>query len=84
MKKDKLVTEILIYAVPPSDIRKPMQDAEEVKREVHGAEVQNMLTKEDKFGKFERSLAKITPVNLRRIWGRRLGLQNCAIGEHKQ
>ena len=87
---DKFVTEILIYAVPPSDIRKPMQDANEVKTEIMerfssiGVEVQNLKVEADRLGKFERSLARITPVNLRRIWGRRLGLQNCAVIDHKK
>ena len=61
----------------------------EVKKEVKerfysiGVEIQDMYIKEDRLGKFDRSLVKITPVNLRRIWGRRLGLQNCAVVEHK-
>ena len=33
----------------------------------------------DTGGKFEMSLVDITPVNLNKIWGRRLGLDNCSI-----
>ena len=90
LELDKIVTEVVIYAVPPSDIRKTMQDAAEVEVEIRekfcsiGVEVQDMLIKADRIGKFDRRLVKVTPVNLRRIWGRRLGLQNCAVVENKK
>ena len=90
LARDKLVNEVIIYAVPPSDCRKSMQDAEEVEKEVKerfsliGVEVLDMKIRASRIGKFESSLVKITPVNLRRIWGRRLGLLNCAIVEHKK
>ena len=90
LARDKLVNEVIIYAVPPSDCRKSMQDAEEVEKEIKerfsliGVEVLDMKIRASRTGKFESSLVKITPVNLRRIWGRRLGLLNCAIVEHKK
>ena len=33
----------------------------------------------DRYGKFEMSLVDTTSVNLNKIWGRRLGLDNCSI-----
>ena len=85
------IDEVIVYAVPPSDIRKSMQNANEVETEVKekfsslGVEVKDMKIKSNKQGKFESSLVKISPpVNLNRIWGRRLGLTYCAVVEFKE
>ena len=89
LEKDKLVSEVLIYAVPPSDCRKTMQGVNEVQEEVKekfsmiGVKVLDMKIKASIQGKFASSLVKITPTNLRKIWGRRLGLLNCAVVEFK-
>ena len=40
--------------------------------------------KETKEGKFGSSLVRITPINLNKICGRRLRLENCAIDEFKK
>ena len=90
LEKDRLVSEILIYAVPPSDCRIPMQGVNEVQQEIRekfstiGAKIEDMKVKASSQGKFESSLVIITPTNLRKIWGRRLGLLNCAVVEYKQ
>ena len=87
---DKLIDEVIVYAVPPSDIRKSMQNVNEVETEVKakfsslGVEVNDMKIKSNKQGRFESSLVKISPpINLNRIWGRRLGLTYCAVVEFK-
>ena len=91
MERDRLVDEVVVYAVPPSDCRQSMQDANEVEGEVKerfsslGVIVTDMRIKVNRKGKFESSLVKISPpVNLNRIWGRRLGLTNCAVVEFKK
>ena len=90
MEKDRMVEEILVYAVPPSDIRKKMQDVNEVEQEVRerfsslGVDVRSFKSNSSRGGAFECSRVKVTPTNLRMIWGRRLGLKNCAVIEWKQ
>ena len=90
MERDKMVEEILVYAVPPSDIRKKMQDVNEVEQEVKerfsllGVDVRSIQSNSSRGGTFQSSRVKITPVILRMIWGRRLGLKNCAVIEWKQ
>ena len=88
LARDKLVDEVIVYAVPPSDIRQPVPTAHEVEEEIRdrffsmGVDVVNIKHR-TMLGKYESSLVKLTPVNLRRIWGRRLGLSNCAVVEFK-
>ena len=48
-----------------------------------GVSIKELRSSRNKEGKYESSIAKITPVNLNRIWGRRLGLKNCAVIEFK-
>ena len=86
---DKLVDEVIVYAVPPSDIRKPIQDVKEVEAEVMerfaaiGSRVEDIRHRTNR-GIYESSLVKIKPpINLKKIWGRRLGLQSCAVIEYK-
>ena len=90
LERDKIIEDIIIYAVPPSDCRIQMQDGEEVEKEVRekfssiGVEVREMQLRSSRKGTFESSLVKITPTNLRKIWGRRLSLKNCAVIEYKK
>ena len=49
-----------------------------------GVEVLSIRHRTKSGGKHESSLVKLTPVNLNRIWGRRLGLKNCAVVEFKR
>ena len=90
MKLDKVVEEVIVYAVPPSDCREKMQNIKEVENEIKsrfssiGVTVRDFHSKASREDLFHSSLVKITPVNLRMIWGRRLGLRNCAVTEMKQ
>ena len=90
LERDRLVEEVVIYAVPPSDCRQPLKDVIEVENEIQerlasiGVNIMNIRHK-SKLGKHESSLVRVTPaVNLNRIWGRRLGLKNCAVVEFKK
>ena len=89
LARDKLVDEVIVYAVPPTDIRQPVQGAHDVEEEIRakfssmGIDVVNIRHRVIA-GKYESSLVKLTSVNLRRIWGRRLGLSNCAVVEFRQ
>ena len=88
--RDKLVEEVIVYAVPPSDIRQPAQDVIDVEQEIRkslssiGVNVLSIRHRTRPGGQYESSLVKLTPVNLNRIWGRRLGLKNCAVVEFKR
>ena len=90
VEKDKVVENVIIYAVPPSDCRKRIQNTSEVEIEVRekfasiGVEVRDMKLKCSKTGTFESSMVKISPTILRKIWGRRLDLKNYALIELKQ
>ena len=88
-ERDRLVQEVIVYAVPPTDIRKRKQTVDEVESEIKdrfssiGVQVKAIRHRMDK-GCYESSLVSIDPpVNLKTIWGRRLGLQNCALIEFK-
>ena len=89
LARDKLVDEVIVYAVPPIDIRQPVQGAHDVEEEIRakfssmGIDVVNIRHRVIAV-KYESCLVKLTPANLRRIWGRRLGLSNCAVVEFKQ
>ena len=89
-ERDKLVEQVIVYLVPPSDCRQPLQSVSEVETEIRarfssiGAEVKEIQIKTCKAGKFQSSLVKVTPTNIRKIWGRRLGLKSCTIVEFKQ
>ena len=73
LARDRLVDEVIVYAVPPSDIRQPVQYAHEVEEEIRdrfssiGVDVVNIRHRIIP-GKYESSLVKLTPINLRRIW----------------
>ena len=43
-----------------------------------GVRVIDMKTKSNLRGLFEKCLVDVIPVNLKLIWGRRLGLKNCS------
>ena len=89
-EKDKLVEKVIIYAVPPSDCRQAIQTVKEVEEDIRsrflllGVDVKDIQMKTSRSGKYESSLVEISPINLRKIWGRRLGLRSCAVVEYKQ
>ena len=67
--------QVIVYIVPPSDCRKKLPDSKKVEEEIRerfasiGAQVIDMKIKSSSLGKFESSLVKITPINLKLIWG---------------
>ena len=73
LARDRLVDEVIVYAVPPSNIRQPVQNTHEVEEEIRdrfssiGVDVVNIRHRIIS-GKYESSLVKLTPINLRRIW----------------
>ena len=64
---------------------KSRQSCDDVKKEVTeklaamGVEVKEFSTHADREGKYETDVAAISPVNLNKIWGRRLGLTNRSV-----
>ena len=64
---------------------KPIEKKFDVEEEIRdkfagiGVEVKGMKTITDSRGKFDKSLVEISKVNLKLIWGRRLGLKNCCV-----
>ena len=90
LERDKLVDQVIIHLVPPSDCRKKIPNAKEVEIEIRdrfasiGVQVKDFRCKTDSLGQFKTSLVKISPTNLKLIWGRRLGLQDCALMEYKK
>ena len=90
VERDRLVEEVIIYMVGPSDIRQPVPGVQDVEKEIRerfsllGVDVLDIRTRASKSGAHESSLVKVTPINLRKIWGRRLGLKHCALIEYKQ
>ena len=83
MKKDKVIEEVLI-----SSVTKPMEKMETVEEEIRqkfaeiGVNVLEMKTFSNNRGCFDQSRVRTTPVNLKNIWGRRLGLKNCSVIEY--
>ena len=47
-----------------------------------GVTVKHMKTFSDYRGNFDKSRVTVSPVNLKTIWGRRLGLNNCSVIEY--
>ena len=87
-ERNKLVDEVIVYLVPPSDIRQSIQGVNDVDIEIKdkfssiGVQVEGIRHRTNR-GVYESSLVKIKPpVNLQKIWGRRLGLQQCAVIEY--
>ena len=79
--RDKLVNKVVAYAVPHLDIRQPAQDMVDIEQEIRkrlssiGVDVSSIRHRTKSGGKHESSLVKLKPVNLNRIWSRRLGNQ---------
>ena len=90
LQPDKLVEDIFVYAVPLSDCRQPIPDAKEDEQEIRerftclGVEIRDIRIQTSKHGKYERGFLRISPINLNKIWGRRLGLKSCAVSEYKR
>ena len=80
LARNKNVKKVIVYAVT-----KPIEKKIEVEQEIRekfaaiGVKVKAMQTKTDGRGLYDKSLLEISEVNLNRIWGRRLGLNNCSV-----
>ena len=80
-----MVDRVVVYTVSGGSIFKRRQRSDEVEKEVTeklasiGVEVKNFSSHVDKEGKYETGIVSIAPVNLNKIWGRRLGLTNCSV-----
>ena len=68
-----------------SPVTDPNEKKESVEKEILekfeaiGVTVENMKSKSTIRGEFKGSILEISPVNLNKIWGRRLGLKNCSL-----
>ena len=77
--KDKIIDKVIVYAVT-----RAIENKENVETEIRekfasiGVKVIDMKTKSNFRGLFEKCLVDVSPVNLKLIWGRRLGLKNCS------
>ena len=66
-------------------VTEPIEKKSDVEAEIRekfaniGVEVREMKTKSTYRGEFDKSLVEISQVNLKLIWGRRLGLKNCSV-----
>ena len=84
LARDILVEKVLVYPVT-----EPIEKKADVEQEVRerfseiGVEVKQMDTKITFRGEFKGSVVTISPVNLNRIWGRRLNLKNCSVIHYK-
>ena len=80
LARDKIVTKVLICTVT-----KPIEKTSDVQVEIRekfggiGIKVIGMKTRSTLRGYYETSIVNISPVNLNKIWGRRLGLKNCSL-----
>ena len=87
LARDKIIEEILVYAVVGGVGTVEKKDVVE-QEIVHkladiGVTVESMQTFSTHDGKFDQSRVRTTPVNLKSIWGRRLGLKKCAVIEYR-
>ena len=66
-------------------VTKPIEKEKDVEQEIIrkfgeiGVAVKEMKTFSDYRGNFDKSRVIVSPVNLKSIWGRRLGLNNCSV-----
>ena len=82
LTRDRVIEDVLIYAVKGGLPKEPMtMEVAEMERFTNiGVEVKNMKTiSNTSKGHFEQSRIQTTPVNLKTIWGRRLGIKKCAV-----
>ena len=84
LARDREIGEVLVYEVK-GGIPKPPMTKEMAENEITdrfssiGVNVKSFKTICDSQGNFEQSRVQTTPVNLKNIWGRRLGIKNCAV-----
>ena len=84
IEKDEAAKDRIIDRIIVSSVTMPIEEKIKVEEEIKvklgnlGVMVKSMMAT-DRCEKFEMSLVDTTPVNLNKIWGRRLGLDNCSI-----
>ena len=78
--RDRITKKVIICPVTDPNEKKDVVENEIAEKfEAIGVKVLNMKTRSTNRGEFKASIVEISPVNLNRIWGRRLGLKNCSI-----
>ena len=78
--RDKDVEKVLVYPMGNDKIDKEFIEAKvKEKFEVIGVTVKDIETHRTLFGELKSCVVDISPVNLNKIWGRRLGIPNCSI-----
>ena len=86
LARDKIVDELWVYyvggATPADTIEVAEQEIVEKLSKI-GISVVYMKTFSNFNGNFDQSRVKTSPVNLKDIWGRRLGLKNCAVIKYR-
>ena len=82
----RIVSKVIVCPVT-----KPIEKKAKVENEIEekfaaiGVDVKSMNTKTNYRGLFDGSVVEINPpVNLQRIWGRRLHLENCSIISYEE
>ena len=79
--QDKMVKKIIIYPVTKKwKVKKDViENKIKDKLNLMQVNVKDIETKRTIFGEFNGSIVETSPVNLNKVWGRRLGMTNCAI-----
>ena len=78
--RDRVTKKVIICPVTDPNEKKEVVENEIVtKFQAIGVKVLNMKTRSTNKEDFKASIEDISPVNLNRIWGRRLGMKNCSI-----
>ena len=85
LARDKIIEEILVYSVGgigPEE-KKDVVEQEIVQKLANIGVIVKSMKSFSKFnGNFDQSRVKTSPVNLKDIWGRRLGMMKCAVIEY--
>ena len=80
LARDRKVEKVIVSAVT-----KPIEEKADVENEIRekfaalGVKIKHMKTQSNYRGKFDHCIVNVSPVNLKNIWGRRLGLKNCSV-----
>ena len=79
--RNKMIEKIIVYPVTKKwKVEKDVIENEiKEKLKLIQVNVKNIETKRTLFGEFNGSIVETSPVNLNEVWGRRLGVTNCAI-----
>ena len=78
--RDKVIEKVLVY--PVGNYKQKYESIEEEIKEKFneiGVAVKDIKTNRTTFGELKSCTVDLSPVNLNKIWGRRLGISNCSI-----